>query len=109
MTTNHSPPWGAVRYIVPGPPRYNAGAARFDCPDCCLTFFPSYYLQNHNAVWLLHRQPRQLDALDDELPELFQIARPVLKLVLVEILLLCHPRCEAVKNNITFAGIITKF
>ena len=45
MTTNHSPPWGAVRYIVPGQTRYNvpgqtrynAGAARFVCPDCTST------------------------------------------------------------------------
>ena len=34
MTTNHSLPWGAMRYIVPGQTRYNAGAARFVCPDC---------------------------------------------------------------------------
>ena len=53
MTTNHSPPWGAVRVhctgaapvqctLLPGAvrvhytgaPRYNPGGARFDSPDC---------------------------------------------------------------------------
>ena len=55
MTTNHSPPWGAVRVHCTQAdriqctltaradrvhctraPRYNAGGARFDCPDCLL-------------------------------------------------------------------------
>ena len=34
MTNNYSPPRGQCGYIVPGQTGYNAGGARFDCPDC---------------------------------------------------------------------------
>ena len=69
MTTNHGPPWGAVRVHCThaaravrvhctGAPRYNAGGARFDSPDCTRqTTLYSFKLELYNVYMMSVADP----------------------------------------------------